>query len=223
MSAPTTTCPVCGEPNSVDAVLCQICGADISGAAGLRSNTATPSELRGAIQATSQPIPLKPRQVKICPQCGTQNDSVDVLCGECGGNIREVPPSPAAAGPVVCPRDGCSPAAVTMLEPAPPKLWLVVGTQVFQCNSGDVLGRAGNLASQVFAGIPTVSGQHVALELHDNVWHVVNLPPQPGKPGKNVTVIDGREVPIGRATPLTGEHVIRLSSRCEVRLRVSNA
>ncbi|MBI2924308.1 MAG: hypothetical protein HYY24_01235 [Verrucomicrobia bacterium] len=121
------------------------------------------------------------------------------------------------------PPEARSSVEVTVLEPTPSKLWLVVGDQSFECKNGDVLGRAGTVACQVFTGIPTVSRQHVALELRGEIWHAINLPPQTSGAGKRITEIDGREVPIGSAVPLTGEHVLRLSTRCEVRIRVSNA
>jgi hypothetical protein len=223
MSASTKACPACGQSNPEVAILCQNCGADISGAAGLRSGAEGPSVQRLSNQASSSDTFFEPQQVKICHRCGAQNDSVDMLCGSCGESIRAVLPSPAAAGAAASPRDASSPAHVTMLEPTPPKLWLVVGSQSFECKSGDILGRTGTVACQVFTGIPTVSGHHAALELRGGVWHLLNLPPQPGRPGKNVTQIDGRDVPTGDAFPLTGEHVVHLSSRCEVRLRISSA
>jgi hypothetical protein len=224
MSASTKACPACGQSNPEVAILCQSCGADISGAIGPRSGGESPPARRWSDQAPSQHTLFEPRQVKICPRCAAQNDSIDILCGTCGESVREVLPSPAAAEAAASSRDTCSHVQqVTMLEPTPPKLWLVVGSQSFECKSGDVLGRTGTVACQVFAGIPTVSARHVALELRDRVWHMVNLPTQPGRPGKNITQIDGREVPIGSAVALTTEHVLRLSTRCEVHLRVSSS
>ena len=220
MSASTKACPACGQSNPEVAILCQSCGADISGAVGPRSGGKSPPAQRLSDQASTQHTLFELRQVKICPRCGAQNDSVDTLCGTCGESVFEVLPSPAATGAAASSRDACSDVHVTMLEPTPPKLWLVVGSQSFECKSGDVLGRTGTVACQVFAGIPTVSARHVALELRERVWHMVNLPTQTGRPGKNITQIDGREVPIGSAGVLTAEHVLLLSTRCEVHLRV---
>jgi hypothetical protein len=31
-------------------------------------------------------------------------------------------------------------------------------------------------------------------------------------------MLDGREIPVGESVPLTGEHVLKISSRCEVKL-----
>jgi hypothetical protein len=80
------------------------------------------------------------------------------------------------------------------------------------------LGRNGTLANHVFLGIPTISGHHVALELRGEQWLLVNLPLQPGKTAKNATVLDGREIPVGESVALTGEHILKISSRCEVKL-----
>ena len=221
MSASTKVCPACGQSNLEVAILCQSCGADISGAVGPRNNGSSTAAPRLSDQFEHTLFESPP--VKICPRCAAQNDSIDVLCGTCGESIRAVLPSPATTGTPASSNNACSPLPVTMLEPTPPKLWLIVGSQSFECKSGDVLGRAGTVACQVFAGIPTVSGRHVALELRDRVWHIINLPVPPGRPGKNVTQVDGREVPIGSAVALTSEHVLRLSTRCEVRLRVANS
>ena len=166
---------------------------------------------------------FEPGQVKICPRCGTQSDSVDMLCGNCGEIIHEVVPSPARVNMPPRQPDAHGSAQVTVLESTPPRLCVVVGNQSFECKHGDVLGRSGTVACQVFTGIPTVGRRHVALELRARTWHLVNLPPQTAGPGRRVTELDGREMPAGTVIPLTGEHVLRLSSQCEVRLLVSNA
>lgn len=71
------------------------------------------------------------------------------------------------------------------------------------------------------SGIPSVSSHHVALELRAEQWFLVNFPLQAGRTAKNITVLDGREIPVGEAVALTGEHVLKISSRCEVKLRVA--
>jgi len=138
-----------------------------------------------------KPVPA-PDKAKPCPQCGAENESYAVLCSRCGARL-----------------DGKA-----------KKLLLVVGSRSYECKSGDVLGRDGTLACQVFEGIPTVSARHVELQLCNGEWRVVNLPLEPGKTAKNLTALDGREVAIGASVVVTGEHVLRLSTRWEGKLRV---
>jgi hypothetical protein len=46
---------------------------------------------------------------------------------------------------------------------------------------------------------------------------------QPGRTDKNITEVDGTLLRPGEATALSGEHILKMSSRCEVRLRVEAA
>jgi hypothetical protein len=152
--------------------------------------------------------------VKICPNCGGQNESFAILCvhGDCGAMLEDVVVTRISPGPV---------AEIPGQRPSgPPKLRLVIGGESHECRNGDVLGRKGTLACHAFQEIPTVSGRHVALELRDSTWFLVNLPPQVGRTGKNVTQLDGRDLGIGEALQLSGEHVLKMSTQCEVKLRV---
>ena len=54
------------------------------------------------------------------------------------------------------------------------------------------------------------------LALRDGAWFVTVSPTV-----QNITQLDGREIPRGVAQPLLGDHVLRLSTQCEVRLKVT--
>lgn len=207
-------CPACGQGNSELEFLCAGCGTDIS-----QVKAASPVIAEsGAAAPPAAPGPGVVGERKRCPRCGAENAGFAILCDDCGELLGNSPKVPAGSK-----TGGWSGGAVADAERAGrmPKLELVVGSQVFACRDGDVLGRTGTVVSQVFAGIPTVSGQHVALELREGVWRVVNLQPPPDRPTKNATILDGQAIPIGAAAALTGEHGLQLSSKCVVSLRVS--
>ena len=70
--------------------------------------------------------------------------------------------------------------------------------------------------------LPPVPGEAKSVELRGSEWHLVNLPVQPGRAGKNITQLDGRDMAVGASVPLAGEHVLKMSSQCEVKLRVAS-
>ena len=92
---------------------------------------------------------------------------------------------------------------------------LVVGKKEFDCEENDILGREGTLAKEVFEGIPTVSRHHILLTRMDGRWRITVLPGV-----MNISLLDGRQIPVNQPQPLSGEHVISLSRRCDIRLRV---
>jgi hypothetical protein len=151
---------------------------------------------------------------KICPRCKTRNETYVLLC-VCGESLDggAVLASQAA-------QTSSQPRAQSQTCKAASKLWLVVGTQTLECRHGDVLGREGTLACDLFRAIPTVSGKHIAVEFRSDGWFLVNLPLQLDRSDKNITEVDGRLLKPGESAPLSGEHIVRMSSRCEVRLRV---
>ena len=201
-------CPSCGQISPEQEIFCASCGNDISQVKSAR--LAAPEPRPTVSAAPDGPVASASftanRAVKMCPKCGTENEAFAILCGHagCGEMIDAIAvvqrggPTPAPRAPAVFPQ-----------RPAPPKLLLLVGQQTFECRSGDVLGRAGNLACHVFAGIQTVSARHAALELRAGIWHVVNLPLPPDRTAKNLTALDNREIPLGQSAPLTAEHVLK--------------
>ena len=207
-------CPSCGALCSEVEIFCPGCGAEISGIkAGHLPEFATPRD-----------DPEAGGVSKVCPKCGAKSELYALLCTQPGCGTALEPDDSASSEP-----PGSHPALATKSNNLPDltvcevrarKLLLIVGSSAFECKSGDVLGRSGTLACNLFSGIPTVSAQHVALECQGGQWRVINLPLQAGKAAKNITVLDGRELEIGASASLTGEHVLKISTRCEVKFRV---
>ena len=202
MSELVKKCPSCGHLNPEWEVFCinPSCGGTDLSRVSVHSFSSHGAE-------SSPP----PAEVKICPACGGENESFALLCTHngCGAQLE---------GIALHTRETAARPGASAKQAA--KLWLIVGNQSFECRHGDILGRSGTLACHVFEGIGTVSGEHVAVELRDDNWELLNLPPRPGRPGKNMTALDGTELALGASARLTGEHVLKLSTQCEVRLRV---
>jgi hypothetical protein len=96
------------------------------------------------------------------------------------------------------------------------KLVIVVGTQTFECRDGDILGKEGTLASQIFRGIQTVSRRHVLVTQKDGRWFLTVFAGV-----QNATQLDGQELRRGIPYALTGNQQLKMSHACEVNLRVS--
>ncbi len=144
---------------------------------------------------------------KVCARCAAVNKVYAVLC-QCGYELT--------SGDV-----GSAPAS-TSLPPSTPskRLVLRIGGSTVDCKDGDKLGRDGTVACDVMRAIPTVSTEHVGLEWREGAWWVRNLPLRPNKTQKNATILDGRDIQIGESAVLTANHVLRLSTKCEVYLSV---
>lgn len=179
---------------------------------------------------------------KQCPVCGCQNSDLDFFCQNCGMDISLVsaaapapapqPPAPPAPPqpapqPRVCPKCGqssdlplCSNCGFDLSTAASAannaaQLFLLIGKEKFQCKHGDTLGREGTVAPSFFSAVGTVSRKHVSLSQRNGCWFLT-VPPSV----RNPTQLDGRELPRALEQPLTGEHSLKLSSQCEVRLQV---
>ena len=96
--------------------------------------------------------------------------------------------------------------------------WLTIAGVEVPCRAGDVLGRLGTLRPDLFHPYPTVSGCHCALHLIDDRWMIQRL-----HTGKNPTFIDGQPIEPGSLLPLTGIHVLQMSSRCTVQISLKPA
>lgn len=205
MSVPIRQCHVCGEENSESAFFCSGCGADISRIVA-RVPTSAVEEPALAIE----PIPTltgetpkkpSPSGEKACPQCGAGNEAFLILCRQCGADIQAAATRPADAGQ-----------PFTELKS---KLFLEIGSESFECRDGDIFGREGTVACQTLSAIKTVSRRHVSVCLIDGRWHATALAGV-----QNVTRLDDREMARNAAMPLTGEHMLQMSTQCEARLRV---
>lgn len=155
---------------------------------------------------------------KICPRCKARNEAYAVIC-ECSHEFTSsdnILPTQVAAVPSI-------PDPQVRARKAQPKLWLVVGTQAIECHHGDTIGREGTLACDLFKPIGTVSRKHIAVELRGEQWYLVNLPLAPDRHADKMTEVDGTSLKAGESIALSGEHIARMSSRCDVRLRVEAA
>jgi hypothetical protein len=130
---------------------------------------------------------------RVCPKCGHADQPFFILCTQCGFDL-------SAANP------GSNQAA---------RLFLRAGPEKFECKSGDILGRDGTVARSFFRAAGTVSRQHARLTQRDGRWFVTVLPTV-----KNITELDGRELPSGTEQSLDNQHVLKLSTQCEVALQV---
>ena len=133
-----------------------------------------------------------------CPSCGGMTRPF-TMCDHCNAELPEASSATSASPPI----EGT-------------KLEMIMGTQNFECRNGDVLGRSGTLASNVFKGIDTVSNRHVLVTQEAGKWKVTVFVGV-----QNTTQLDGEELRRGVSYPLSGEHRLRMSHACEVTLRVS--
>lgn len=204
----------CGQANAEHDAFCARCGQPIFDLVAVATEPPKP-------EAKAEPAPTAAAPVvaasakKICPLCGTVNESFALLCGGagCGNDLSAVVPSGGAPAAEPTP---AQPAA-TPAAPALPALVLSVGAQNFECRDGDIIGREGTVGCQVFSGIGTVSRRHVSFTRRDGQWFVTALAGV-----QNITQLDGRELPRGAPQPLTGEHTLKMSTQCEVRLKVTS-
>jgi len=209
----------CGYENPECESFCLQCGQPI-----LELETVSPA-------ASTRPAPTASplaRGQKKCPHCGTLNEAYAMLCiGEhCGRPLdaKDLPTETARADEPVAAPPGLAPAPPPRSVPTPTnspevtmresRLYLVAGATQHECHEGDVLGREGTIASQVFNSIKTVSRRHVSISKQNGQWRVAALPG-----AVNKTLLDGHDLSVAGAA-LTGDHILRMSSQCEVKLRV---
>lgn len=202
----------CGQANAEHDAFCVRCGQPIFDLVAVAVVPPQPESPPLAAAPPASPAPAAMAK-KVCPLCGTVNEFFALLCGGagCGNDLSAVTPSGGSV-PVA------QPAEIPPAAPAPPRLVLAVGAQSFECREGDIIGREGTVGCQVFSGIGTVSRRHVSFSQRDGQWFITA---QSGV--QNITQLDGRELPRGTPQPLTGEHTLRLSTQCEVKLRVESS
>ena len=197
----------CGQVNAEHDSFCS-CGQPILDVAAVATESPKP-------ETKDESEPSASAGKKICPVCRTTNEFFALLCGGvgCGNDLSAVEPSGCTSPVEDVPAQSAAPAPSS---PSSPGLLLSVGAQSFECRDGDIIGREGSVGSQAFAGIGTVSRQHVSFTLRDGQWFVTVL-----LGVRNITQLDGRELP--RSTPqlLTGQHTLRMSTQCEVKLKVA--
>lgn len=202
----------CGHANAEHDAFCARCSQTIFDVVAVAMEPLVPE-----VKLESAPAPVAPAAVaapkKVCPLCGTINECFALLCGGagCGNDLSAVVPSGGTEALVKTPAQPASAPAASVLS----GLLLSVGAQSFECRHGDLIGREGTVGCQVFSGIGAVSRRHVSLTQCDGQWFVTVLAGV-----RNMTQLDGRELPRGTPQPLTGEHTLKMSTQCEVKLRV---
>ena len=203
----------CGQANAEHDAFCARCGQPIFDVVAVATQPPMPD-----VKAESAPAPTAPAVVvsakKVCPLCGTVNEFFALLCGGagCGNDLSAVMPSGGTPAEKVPEQPAAAPAS-----PALPGLILSVGAQSFECRDGDFIGREGTVGCQVFSSLGTVSRRHVSLTRRGGQWFLTALAGV-----HNITQLDGRELPRGAPQPLTGEHTLKMSTQCEVKLKVGN-
>ena len=219
MSDLVKICSTCGHSNPEEKILCEECWTDIMNVESVEPKVAgTGSE--PSTQGSNK------SQKKICPSCGAVSESFLILCA-CGADLENVQPEVVEDSPshsvhheegigAVKNSEFQSPEMLTSVE-SNRRLFLIVGQHSYECHDGDVLGRQGTLADNLFAEIRTVSRRHLTLTNRHGNWFVtVN----PGV--QNKTLLDNRELSPGVPELLQGKHTVKMSSQCEVVLHVNS-
>jgi ribosomal protein S27E len=192
MSRLVKVCRVCKTENPADARgFCLNCGQPLAGLEPEEIDDNASGQLSESKNAES---------LVRCPACGDMTRPL-VMCDHCNQEL------PKAAGDVA--NVSASIETTTVLE-------MIVGTQNYQCRNGDILGRSGTLAADIFQGIDTVSSRHVLLTKEGGKWFVTVFAGV-----QNTTQLDDQELRRGVRYALCGEHRLRMSQGCEVILRFS--
>lgn len=211
-------CPHCSEVNERAAYHCKQCGNSLievlpipralAVTAASALDESRESDITDAEEATTPQQSLCPH-----PDCGKPNRPYKLICEHCG---RRLDNSPEASESDTVAQAGADNAELKSTETGP-RLLLVVGARSFECRNGDILGRQGTIASEVFLGIDTVSRQHVLLTFQNGQWSLTVL-------SDKLTLLDGQNLRKGSAIRLdAGEHSLGLSSRCEVWLKLAQS
>ena len=199
-------CLACGQANGADEFFCRNCSSDISAVETTAEDTDLKSTRQGK-ETAGQPKD----GTRICPRCGQSNPSILPLCS-CGHKFPTAEGSSTDKAKPVLDKTAEKSASSSVVQPI---LQIVVGSKTYDCKDGDILGREGTVASQIFAGLQTVSRKHVLLVFKDGHWQMVSLA------DKNKTRLDGKDIPKGIPQTLSGEHRLEISTKCLIQLRVS--
>lgn len=186
MSQLIRKCDACDHENSEMEYICTNCGRDISHIPAVIPGSK--ADKAHDNRADDDKDGLAPQEW-VCPKCGAANQAHRILC-TCGFDMSAV-------------------------QPKTSRLILVAGKREMECKDGDILGRQGTVASDVFTGSNTVSRRHVVISQKDGRWFVV-IP----EDVKNVTQLDGRELPKGVPQELSGDHELTMSTKCMILLKV---
>ena len=98
----------------------------------------------------------------------------------------------------------------TRIEPG---LKVVIDGRTYIARHGSVLGREGTLATPYFEKFSTVSRVHAKISKQGGRWFIT-IPAAVA----NSTMLDGVELKRDLAHPLLGEHVLKMSEQCVIRV-----
>lgn len=98
----------------------------------------------------------------------------------------------------------------TTIEPG---LKVILQGKTYIAHHGDILGREGSIAKDVFYFIDTVSRQHVLISKSEGRWYIT-IP----KAVNNSTKLDGVEVDRDVPQLIVGTRILKMSEACVVTL-----
>lgn len=143
------------------------------------------------------------------PKCGKPNESHSLVCIYCGTII-------AGNSQSDDPRNEAAENEPISEKTSDKKLMIFVGNQqIDECKDGDVLGREGTVACHIFSETKEVSRRHVSVQVRSGEWWLTNLPST-----TNITIVNGRKLPIGDSVRLSEDTTLQMSTKCTVTLRV---
>lgn len=96
-----------------------------------------------------------------------------------------------------------------------PGVKVIIGERTYPARHGSVLGREGTLAREYFEKFDSVSRVHAKLSKQGGRWFVT-VPAAVA----NSTMLDGVEMKRDHPYPLLGEHILKMSEQCVVRLKI---
>ncbi|MGE9297070.1 MAG: FHA domain-containing protein [Puniceicoccales bacterium] len=99
----------------------------------------------------------------------------------------------------------------TAIEPG---LKITVQGNTYISNDGDILGREGTVAKDVFYFINTVSRRHALVSKREGYWYIT-VP----KSVNNSTMLDGVEIERDVPQRINGTRILKMSEGCVVTLQ----
>lgn len=96
-----------------------------------------------------------------------------------------------------------------------PGVKLIIGERTYTARHNTILGREGTLAIEFFDKFTTVSRRHAKITKDGGRWYIT-VPASVA----NSTMFDGMEMKRDQPYAIVGEHVLKMSEQCVVRLKV---
>ena len=96
-----------------------------------------------------------------------------------------------------------------------PGVKVIIGERTYMARHDTVLGREGTLAIEFFDKFLAVSRRHAKITRDGDRWFVT-VPASV----VNSTMLDGVEMKRDQPYPIMGEHVLKMSDQCIVKLKV---